>query len=55
MFAAAKTPAARHLWQDLLRDWRRWSAIERVLATTLVAALASLPLLSLAAFAHSAA
>jgi hypothetical protein len=52
MSAAAKGPAARHLWQDLARDWRRWSAVERIAAAGLVAALASVPLLSLAGFVH---
>jgi len=49
---AAKSPAPRHLWQDLLRDWQRWSAVERIVAATLVTALASVPLFSLAAFVH---
>jgi uncharacterized membrane protein len=52
MSAAAKTPAARRLWQDMLRDWRRWSTVERIAATALVTTLGSLPLLSLAAFVH---
>jgi hypothetical protein len=38
MSTAAKTPAPRHLWQDLLRDWRRCSAVERVAAAALVGA-----------------
>jgi hypothetical protein len=47
--------AATRLWRDLARDWRRWTAVERILAAGLLAALLGTPVASLAAIIHSAA
>jgi hypothetical protein len=47
--------AASRLWRDLARDWRRWTAVERILAAGLLAALLGTPVASLAAIIHSAA
>ena len=33
-----------HDWRDLVADWRRWSAAERLLAVVLAVLLIGLPL-----------
>jgi hypothetical protein len=45
--------AATRLWHDLARDWRRWTAVEPILATGLLATLLVTPVVSLAALIHA--
>jgi hypothetical protein len=47
--------AATRLCQDLAKDWRRWTAVERILATGLLAALLVAPIVSLATIIHATA
>jgi hypothetical protein len=49
------TRAATQLRQDLAKDWRRWTAVERILAAGLLAALLVAPVVSLATLIYATA
>jgi hypothetical protein len=49
------TRAATQLRQDLAMDWRRWTAVERILAAGLLAALLVAPVVSLATLIYATA
>jgi hypothetical protein len=49
------TRAATRLWQDLAKDWRGWTAVERILATGLLAVLLVAPVVSLATIIYATA
>lgn len=36
---ATRTSVASRLFRDFVRDWKRWSVVERVVASTLIAIL----------------
>jgi cation transporter-like permease len=52
-FHPART--ATQLRQDLAKDWRRWTAVERILAAGLLAALLVAPVVSLATLIYATA